>query len=149
MFPSKQDYTRHKWFSEKKVNRKGNLLFEIVPNFGYWRKFGQNTLDRMTFLGKNEYMDKFTGYVLGWDKTHRCDRCGKKLTYKGSHTVKMAYAIKLFPHLKHCGLCQECDHTMELEKEKDKKDGIISIRRYDLLHRKSIPNTYKERYIWL
>lgn len=148
MFPSKQDYTKHRWFSEKKVNRKKNLLYEIIPNFGYWRKFGQNTVTK--FLGVNEYMDEHTGYVLGWDKTHRCDRCGRKLVYKGSYTIRMAWATKALPWLKHCGLCQECDLAMEKEKNKDKRDGIItSIKKYNSYVRKPIPNTYKQRYIWL
>ena len=150
MFPSKQDYTKHRWFSEGKARRKGNLLFEIIPNFGYWKKFGQNTLDKLTYIGHNEYMDKLTGYIIGWDKTHRCDRCGRKLVYKGSYTFNTAYSVKVFPHLKRCGLCQDCDHIMELERKKDKKEGIItSIKQYKSYARKTIPNTYKERYIWL
>ena len=150
MFPSKQDYTKKGWFSRRKTVSKSNLLYEIIPNFSYWKKFGQNTPDKITYIGKNEYLDRFTGYVLGWDKAHRCDRCGKKLIYRGSYTIRMAYAIKQLPRLKHCGLCSECDYKLEKEKRKDERDGIItSIKKYNSYTRKPIPNTYRSRYIWL
>lgn len=150
MFPSKQDYTKQRWFSERKARRRGNVLFEIVPNFGYWKKFGQNTLDKITYLTRNEHADKTTGYVIGWDKTHRCDRCGKKLVYKGSYAFKSAYAVKEFPQIKNCGLCQSCDHLLEEEKKRDQKEGIIgSIKQYVSYTRKAIPDTYRNRYIWL
>lgn len=146
---SKKDFTHQRWFA-RKINQvhTGNLLLDIVPNFGFLRTFGRNTLDRtMKYLGHNEYLDEFTGYVLGWDRKHKCDRCGASLDYKGSKSVRMAYAMATMPHLRHCGLCEKCDRELEREKTSD-NDLYKQMPRGFGKSNKHIRD-YRDVYIWL
>ena len=151
---SRHDFTRKKWFSDKKNHSSSNLLFEIIPNFGYMKTFGLNTLNNVTHYlgGYNRTMNRYTGYVMSWDKKHCCDRCGKALKYTGSKSVRLAYGVTKFKRLKECGLCAECDAQLEREIEKDNIDGIIQysggVRRYITTPRRQ-PRDYKDRYIWL
>lgn len=148
MLPSRQDYTKKEWFFRRTSVATPSLLRELVPNFRYLIKFKQNTANKL--FGVNERMDAATGYVFGWDRTHRCDRCGKKLRYNGSRTIQMAWSVKAYPWLKHCGLCQECNLELEKAKDRDKRAGIIAIEGgYKSYARKIIPDTYRRRYIWL
>lgn len=151
---SRHDFTRKRWFSDKKNHSSSNLLFEIIPNFGYMKTFGLNTLNNVTHYlgGYNRTMNRYTGYVMSWDKKHCCDRCGKALKYAGSKSVRLAYGVTKFKRLKECGLCAECDAQLEREIEKDNIDGIIQysggVRRYITTPRRQ-PRDYRERYIWL
>ncbi len=102
--------------------------------------------------GYNRTLDRYTGYVLSWDKKHCCDRCGKVLKYTGSKTVKLAYGVSKFKRLKECGLCSECDAQLEREIEKDHVEEIIQykggIQRYIRTPIRR-PNDYRNKYIWL
>ncbi len=150
----KHDLTARRWFQDRKNRARTNLLLELIPNFGYKRTFGLNTIENtICYLGGyNRTMNRYTGYVMSWDKKHCCDRCGRALKYTGSKSVKLAYGVSRFKRLKECGLCSECDAILERDIEKDNIDGIISVKnglnRY-LRRPRTTPRDYRERYIWI
>lgn len=143
----KHDFTNKGWFRGKKSHSNSNLLFELLPNFSYLRAFGQNTFQQtVKYLGGyNRTMDKFSGYILSWDKKHCCDRCGRALKYTGSKSIRLAYGVTKFKRLKECGLCDLCDALLE----KDSKDKNRTAPSKYIQFNQKTPRDYRDRYIWL
>lgn len=153
MWPSKQDWTKHRWFVKRRSRTQDNLLYDIIPNFSYLQRFGRNSLHGIIhYLGKNEYIDKISGYVYTWDKKATCDRCGAKLEYRGSRSIRLAYAAHIFPQMLRHGVCYKCDEEMMKQKANDEDAGLIKnyIRPRGLSYeRKRIEDIYRKKYIWL
>ena len=146
---NRQDYTRQHWFTGRKSRHYGNLLYELIPNFSWWKTFGQNTVDRVIHYPGNGRLNE-AGYYIGWDKTHRCDRCGAKLVYRGSHSVRMAYACKRHAWMKRCGLCSMCDAHLEREKKRDMNTVMKSLpKAYVFMRPRQPVDIYRRKYIWL
>ena len=82
------------------------------------------------YIGRSQWFNKNTGYVLDWDGVHVCDRCGARLeTDFTGNTLELAEFKNKTPRMAELGLCHKCESELEAEvqssRDRDLRDGLI------------------------
>lgn len=153
-----RDRTRDLWLKGKKDYRwfmddrnRHNLLHELLISVETdltikAEFFGQKS--SLKYIGNSQWINKETSYVLDWDGTHVCDRCGERLKPSfAANSIGAALLLSEMPHLAESGLCHHCEQSLKDEMQEDIDRGLIQLESRRTFKRKQPEKGWE--FAWL